>query len=716
MNRLTNRNLLQFVVAILVVLSAPFAFGQDSLRPIQFQNIPIKRSADARVLSARIVAGKTSDKEKFDAILSWVVMNLKYDYRRYNSGKAFPSDHSLIRTLRRRKGICTDYTNLMDSLCIYAGLQNVTITGYVKEVNFDVNDKLYFDNHAWNAVKLNGSWFLYDATWCSGNIIWDYTRLAKWRINTIRKLSIRTKQKELKFGSKIKGNKFCDLPKETIYGSRKIDVIRFFPRVLITLLDGFRYKTKEKFNGVTNSDYYLANPEMFAVTHFPNNPVWSFSQNSKSVADFVADSKSYDTPEYLSMDKTRRGTFCLECDDYESSGEIERETENYKASLWNNPRNHLLPGNYHLMMGDFLFQEVLEETDSLRKIQLMDSTEIFLVKARTAFKKARQDARVEGVFHYKKNTAKKYQLLKENRTDLAQLKKWVALTRLKRNQIRSLAYKSQSLNVTETNFLNRFNNNFSDVGPAKRMKDEQVERIRQKIDRTKSYCDSLTIEIQTIQDRFKLSLGKLWLNLFEQKEIVNLLVDNYGLDGQMRSVSLLDSYKFYIREVRGKIKTGKDSLLRNIDTNVLQLSDDVCMDYIKLVKLVKKRDGAFDKNKRNFNQLRRGDILTETDVRNFCAESTETVTQTICWNIENELLVKNLAVTFNEFSWFMRKSVKNIPWNSKLELKRYKIINRHSKRNQMRNRDAVSNNIKLVSDLNANLHEYRRKFEKKKTI
>ncbi len=718
MNRLTNQNFLQFVFAVLLSVLASLAFGQDSLQPIQFQSITVRRgySQNARLLSATLTAGKTSDKEKFDGILSWVVMNLRYDYRRYNSGKAFSSDHSLKRTLRRRKGICTDYTNLMDSLCIYAGLQNVTIAGYVKEVNFDVNDEIYFDNHAWNAVKLSGVWYLYDPTWCSGNVAWDYKRFAKWRLKMIGKLNKRTKKYVIEFGSKIKKRELCNLPKKTVYSSKTIDVLRFFPRVFIAILNWAPFKTQEKYIGVTNSEFYLANPERFAVTHFPNNPIWSFSKNISSVADFVSDSTSYYTPEYLSMDQTRYGTFCLECDDYEASDEIEREIKNYRASFWNNPNNHLLPGNYNLTMGGHLFRELVDETDSLTKVQLMDSTEAYLLKARLDYKKARQDARIEGAFHLKKNTAKKYMLIKQNRSDLMELNKWVKLTAVKRNRIRALSAKSKSLSGSETRFLYRFNNNFSDVGTAKKMKDERIEEVRQKIDAKKNYCDSLTNEIIELQDAFKLKLGTLWLNLLNERDIAVPLMSNYSADGQMRLFYALDSYKFYIREIRKKIDKDKEKLLNDIDSNVLRFSDEVCADYARLVKMVKKRSAAFDKNKKNLTLLRRGGVMTETDVRAFCAESTETIKQTICWNSENESLVKRLVETFNHFSYVMRHSTQVILWDSRMELKRYKFINHHVKRNQLRNRDAINNNAKLVSSLNQILYDYRKKFERKKTI
>lgn len=718
MNRPANRNLLPFILVAVLLVLTPVVFGQDSLKPIQFEKVLLRRSitSNTKLLSAAIVAGKTTDKEKFDAILSWVVSNIKYDYRRYNSGRAFSSNRSLKSTLKRQKGICTDYTTLMDSLCIYAGLQNVTVTGYVKEVNFDVNDEIYFDNHAWNAVKLNGSWFLYDATWCSGYVGWDYKRFAKWRIGMIQKLARRTKKRELKFGSKIKNGKVCNLPKETVYKTKTVNVVRFWPRIFIRVLKWFPFKTKEKFVGVTNSVYYLANPEKFAVTHFPNNPIWAFSGNTHNVAEFVADSKSYNVPDYLNMDTTRYGTFCLECNDYEAFGEIEKETKNYEASLRNNPNNHFLPGNYNLMMGGHLFQEVLKETDSLTKIHLMDSTEAYFLKARIDYKRAQQDARVEAVFLFKKNSAKRFVLLKENRTDLNQLNKWVNLVATKRNQVRALAVKSRSLNRSENNFLNRFNNNFSDIGSPKKMKDEQIQKVKQKIDFNKNYSDSLTNEIQSIQERFKLNLGTLWLNLREEEEIAIPLLNNYYADGQMRLFNLLDSYKFYIREVRKKIADEKQVLANSIDKNVLNMADSVCKDYIRMVKLIKKRDAAFDKNKRNFKVLRRANVFTEADVRNFCLESSQTIRETICWNSENESLVKRLVLTFNYFSWMMRQSSQVILWDSRMEQNRYQLINNHISRNRMRSKDATYKNTRIVNALNTKLYEYRRKFERKKSI
>jgi hypothetical protein len=114
--------------------------------------------------------------------------------------------------------------------------------------------------------------------------------------------------------------------------------------------------------------------------------------------------------------------------------------------------------------------------------------------------------------------------------------------------------------------------------------------------------------------------------------------------------------------------------------------------------------------------LSRAHVMTEADVRNFCRESSEVVTETICWNSENESLVKSLVLTFNYFSRVMRKSAAIIPWDSRMEQSRYQVIDRHVRGNRMRNNDAIYQNTKLVNSLNTKLHDHRKKFERTRRI
>jgi transglutaminase/protease-like cytokinesis protein 3 len=130
-------------------------------------------------LARRLTEGKSSEKEKFDAIFAWVATNIRYDFASYFSsgGSGMPRVKMI---LKYRSGICIDYAHLMDTLCNLSGITNVSVYGYAKDEIFDVNDSLYLDNHAWNAVKLDGLWYVYDVTWASGQPEYRFTKFSNF--------------------------------------------------------------------------------------------------------------------------------------------------------------------------------------------------------------------------------------------------------------------------------------------------------------------------------------------------------------------------------------------------------------------------------------------------------------------------------------------------------------------------------------------------------
>jgi transglutaminase-like putative cysteine protease len=76
----------------------------------------------------RLTENASTDKEKFDLLFRWVASNIEYDRKKYMStrGNSIPNIKNI---LRRKKGVCLDYTYLMDSLCYQVGIQNVTVVG-----------------------------------------------------------------------------------------------------------------------------------------------------------------------------------------------------------------------------------------------------------------------------------------------------------------------------------------------------------------------------------------------------------------------------------------------------------------------------------------------------------------------------------------------------------------------------------------------------------
>lgn len=137
-----------------------------------------------------------TDAERFRAIYYWVCHNIKNDYdlmvtndrkRRKlkddlmllnNWNKTFKKE-VFHRLSKQKKTLCTGYAFLIRELATLAGLECEIINGYGKTSASFKSIKM--PNHSWNAIKLNGKWYLCDATWSSGFI--DDRYLFKFNYN-----------------------------------------------------------------------------------------------------------------------------------------------------------------------------------------------------------------------------------------------------------------------------------------------------------------------------------------------------------------------------------------------------------------------------------------------------------------------------------------------------------------------------------------------------
>lgn len=102
-------------------------------------------------LSDEICAGCDTDAEKVQAIYSWIIQNFEYDYDYY----AFIQYFNVRRTLRTRKGVCYDFSNLFAALCRSQNIPCYVVDGISYETAAQ---------HTWNRVYYNGSWWDVDVT------------------------------------------------------------------------------------------------------------------------------------------------------------------------------------------------------------------------------------------------------------------------------------------------------------------------------------------------------------------------------------------------------------------------------------------------------------------------------------------------------------------------------------------------------------------------
>ncbi|HSF45344.1 MAG TPA: transglutaminase domain-containing protein [Chitinophagaceae bacterium] len=105
--------------------------------------------------------------EKIRFAFRWVAENLEYDCREDN-GTPGPAS-SLEDVLKTGKSTCSGYSGLLNYALKLMGFESVAIRGVAKTAKSDLFwEKLPRPNHSWNAVKVNNTWKLLDATWASG--------------------------------------------------------------------------------------------------------------------------------------------------------------------------------------------------------------------------------------------------------------------------------------------------------------------------------------------------------------------------------------------------------------------------------------------------------------------------------------------------------------------------------------------------------------------
>jgi hypothetical protein len=114
-------------------------------------------------------AGPKNDQEKARLLYTWIVTHIRYDMAAYNSGKI--TDCSAELVLAKKTTVCEGYSNLFKKLGEAMGLEVVSIVGYDKGNNYKEGSKLKKAEHAWNAIKVDGKWQLFDPTWGGGSIV-----------------------------------------------------------------------------------------------------------------------------------------------------------------------------------------------------------------------------------------------------------------------------------------------------------------------------------------------------------------------------------------------------------------------------------------------------------------------------------------------------------------------------------------------------------------
>lgn len=163
------------VIALLCLFSTSFRSVTDPARTnadystidTYARNAPNAHSRSINNLSDYLTAPARSDLAKARSIYAWIMTHIRYD----NSAAANPyyttETEYATRVLKSRRAVCSGFALLYKCLLKRAGVEVVSVKGYSRIYDIQAGRPTGAVDHEWNAMRLDGDWYLTDPTWAS---------------------------------------------------------------------------------------------------------------------------------------------------------------------------------------------------------------------------------------------------------------------------------------------------------------------------------------------------------------------------------------------------------------------------------------------------------------------------------------------------------------------------------------------------------------------
>jgi transglutaminase/protease-like cytokinesis protein 3 len=175
---LINKTLLRYLINLAIVISIRlvvvlcllFLGTSVSAQITKHRNTtPSEVRTTTKELAKRITKNRRTDTEKARALFTWIAKHIAYDHElRHNpelQKKFYASKTQLIQqVVSRKKALCGGYAFLFSELCAQLNIESKVIHGYSKKYGNQKSIKKQPD-HSWNAVRLDGTWYLLDITY-----------------------------------------------------------------------------------------------------------------------------------------------------------------------------------------------------------------------------------------------------------------------------------------------------------------------------------------------------------------------------------------------------------------------------------------------------------------------------------------------------------------------------------------------------------------------
>ena len=637
----------------------------------------------------KLISKEDNEIEKFKKIFSWVVVNIKYDVKQIKNNTPYEKK-SISKILQRKKGLCGDYATLLDTLCHFAGITSVKVNGHARNLLSNVKDTIFTENHAWNAVKLNNQWFLVDATWASSYAEYDYTKCSKVRLKILEYLYSNYKIKEV-YSTNTKKSCVTELNELQKFQIRHY---HFFNRIGQKILLLFPFKIFENNVHQVNSNYFLAAPEYFSLTHFPSDPKWSLLENEINHDSFRNDSSYFFPTKKI---YTKGGRICYSCDSYVKLNRNSQLKISTKNTLKNDSLFRFSAWENEFEKGNLDFQKSLTFDDSLNKIIHLDSAIFSFKYARNhlfAFKKIIDR---EYVFHKNKNNLKLQLFLDEYNTQKKNI-----------NDFKKLFFTSKRTYLSAVKKYSKLINTIT-LTNTQLIKLQSIKTIKRK-NKNQKIIDLLKTEIeaknQTIDSINNIIYNKRYLATQLNNDLLFSISDKAKLcDSTLNSIHYLCFIRSFLYDnlnnntiIAQAIKQKKiTKLVNDCDSLVFKKCKQFSDNQKDIFNLTKQKNDLHKKILKQFIQLVQLEEYSIDSLKNYTQNIVAENDQMNDWI---QCLTLNASRVSKGLKYFSKKvyNLKDTFEKEKvIEKKRFQEINKRIKKDKNRNSALYKTNLKTTA-------------------
>ncbi len=660
-----------------------------------------KVSLDPILLTNALIKGKVSEKEKFDAIFGWVALNISYNYKEYYS--SYSSIPNITSILNKRSAICLGYANLMDSLCKIARISNVTVYGYAKDEIFDVGDSIYVDNHAWNAVKLDGLWYVYDVTWSAGIKEYRLRSFSRFIAGLLDKHPEKYKQKKIKrkhyrFKSECRSEEIGD----AIYYKQ-----RFFNFWLRKILFLFKMRSRLHYVKGINTDYYLSEPKVFAITHFPDNPMWALSSD-KTMRDFETDDAFYFLSDSIYIKQLRKGEECQSCDNYLLLPEINKVRNLEFNSNRFNGKNQFVATLCEYKEGNYHYMKSRETLDSLPKIKQADSSFVNFQNTLKALKASKKNVEIDYVLQENKNKKKMSLLLSENRLHSSFLKKKINTTLRETRNTRELFNRADAFPRNYRNKAKEIDNFRTDlIMNNSKVSKKKIETSLTILTKKEKILDSVYRVIEYKEAIFDTILENLSLNVWQVAFQHDSVILPFSKGIRLRAAQK-DNFKKIVYDIRREIVFQETKYNTNINLLVFEPSQK-CFALFKEISRSIDLKNRLEKEclsvKRN---LAKDGQLSLKELKAYKEIILVGRINDYCWMETRSPKLLSSFLGYRFLYLRQRLAINVISFENKAERYRHYVVNEELQRRYKKFKGIISANTWLVKMRLNDLKQYRR--------